>query len=167
MLKQSIAVITSLLAFVGTSAAENRILMDPPLAEIDKELPTLRLLPPGSELEGVSLPRWNQNNKLLSLITSPYVKIESKTELSGKDIISYLYDKKEKQTSRIYMITARYFYDSGILISKDKTLITDPRLDAVGTGMTFDTSKHVGFMHGPVQTIIKASAMDNKKATSP
>lgn len=145
-----LSVLTMLCA---ASAAERGVLMDSPIADVDKEFKAIELLPPGSVLDGVSLPRY-ENHKPSVLVTSPYMKVESRVELSGKNVLTYLYDTTGRETTRIFMAAASYFFNTKFLISKDTTVIRDFRMEAESTGVTFDTTRKVGFMHGPVTTVI-------------
>lgn len=156
------SLVLCLLVFAGMSAAQTRALMDSPIADVDKEFPGLELLPPGSVLEGVSLPRYKEN-KLNVLVTSPYMKVESRIEFSGLNVYTYLYDEGQTETTRMFMEVASYFFDTKMLFSRKKTIINDYRLEALGTGMTFDTTRKVGFMHGPVETVIHGDVLKKKQ----
>lgn len=132
---------------------ESSLLMNSPIIDASHEFPALDLLPPGTVLKMVSLPRFI-NQKLNSLITYPYMKVESRTEVSGRNVMSYLFDDNQKLTTRFYMQDASYLFDRKLLISKKTTILKDYRIDAIGTGMTFDPERKVGFMQGPGEMII-------------
>lgn len=166
-MRKALTISLSVLTMLSTaSAAESSALMDSPIADVDKEFQAIELLPPGSVLDGVSLPRY-ENHRPTVLVTSPYMKVESRVELSGKDVLTYLYDETGRETTRIFMAVASYFFNTKMLLSKDATVIRDIRLEADATGVTFDTQRKVGFMHGPVTTVIHVDQLKEDQKQHP
>lgn len=122
------------------------------LLPTNKEVPGLQLMPPGSILKKVRLPRYEQST-LKALMLAEIMRVVSKVEMSGKDIDITL-QNEEGQPTHINMDKASYFFDVEKLISESFTDIRDPRFKATGTGIILDTLKLKGFLSGPVTTTI-------------
>lgn len=122
------------------------------LLPTNKEVPGLQLMPPGSILKKVRLPRYEQST-LKALMLAEIMRVVSKVEMSGDDIDITL-QNEEGQPTLIKMDKAAYFFDVEKLISESFTDIRDPRFKATGAGIVLDTLKLQGFLSGPVTTQI-------------
>lgn len=151
-----------LLASALKLTGENTIIMNSPLVEVDKKFPGIDILPPGSVLDEVSMPRY-EDKKLSLLVTAPEMKVESRVELSGGHVNAYIYDDFGSLTSRIYMQLASYFFDTGLLISKKHTVLKDIRLDMEGSGMVFDKEREIGMVKGPVTTVLRVNKLKEEE----
>ena len=140
-----------------------------PLPEIDKTIPGLDLMPPGSKLKNVSLPRY-KGRELDMLLTSTLMTVVSPGEIAGEQVNVYLYDSKKLITTTMWMLDASYFFTSkikaGLLLSRGETRISDQRFDAVGTGMIYDTVLGKCFMKGPVKTRFRFDRSNKKDSES-
>lgn len=129
-------------------AAEEKATLSP----TNKEVPDLQLMPPGSILKKVRLPRYEQST-LKALMLAEIMRVVSKVEMSGEDIDITL-QNEEGQPTHIKMDKASYFFDVEKLISESLTDILDPRFKATGAGIVLDTLKLKGFLSGPVTSTI-------------
>ncbi len=125
-----------------------------PLVGIDKKFPALELLPPGSDLNNVSLPQY-ENRRKTALITSVLMKVLSETEISGDEVNVYLFAEDGHETTRMYTLNGSYFFDTLSLVSDHKTIIDDERFRAEGTGLRYHSESMVGFLKGPVKSRIR------------
>lgn len=137
-------------------AAEEKATLSP----TNKEVPGLQLMPPGSILKKVRLPRYEQST-LKALMLAELMRVVSKVEMSGENIDITL-QNEEGQPTHIKMDRAAYFFDVEKLISESFTDILDPRFKATGTGLILDTIKLQGFLSGPVTTKIPIKPSQTK-----
>lgn len=123
-----------------------------PLANVDKKLPMLDLLPVGSILDYVSLPRY-EGPRLTMLLTADKMKVAAPHEIAGYLLNIYLYGK-DGQTTHMSSGEASYLLDKKLIISRQETTIREPKFSATGSGLYLDTSTKRGFLLGPVTTSI-------------
>lgn len=137
----------------------------PPLPEIDQKIPGLDLMPPGSKLGNVSLPRY-KGRELSLLVTSTLMTVVSSREVTGEQVLVYMYEPGKIKTTTMWMRDASYFFDTKILISHGETRISDRSFDAIGTGATYDTTLKKCFMKGPLETRFRSLKTHKKDAES-
>ncbi|MEG2971097.1 MAG: hypothetical protein RR808_06430 [Akkermansia sp.] len=147
----SIFLLSSLALMSQTSGAVDSAIENPPVAKIDKKIPGLELMPPGSKLKNVSLPRY-EGLKLTLLVTSTQMTVVSPREIKGERVLAYLYDPNHRNEMQMSMKDASFFFDTKILVSRGETTINDPRFQALSQGVIFDSQQKKGFMRGPVTT---------------
>lgn len=131
-----------------------------PIAGVDKTIPAMALLPPGSVLTQVSLPRY-KGPELDMLMTSPKMVIVTKQQIQGETVFIYIYDQG-KIKSLLTSKKASYFLDREMVESQSETQIRDSRIKAKGTGLYFDPSTKKGILLGPVVTEISLPTKKTK-----
>lgn len=136
-----------------------------PFPKVEKTIPGLDLMPPGSKLRNVSLPRY-KGRELSLLLTSTLMTVISSREIAGDNVIVYLYDPGNVKTTTMRMPRASYFLDTKILVSHGETRVYDKRLDITGTGMVYDTTLKRGFIKGPAETRIQTEKINKNKSES-
>lgn len=150
---------TSVAGGLSLSAEESSPLLEnSPLVTVDKKFPALELLPPGSVLDNVSLPQYEQHRKT-SLITSERMNVVSETEIAGDEVHVLLFGEDGRETTRMFTLNASYFFDTLFLVSDRKTIIEDDRFQAEGTGLRFHSERKIGFLLGPVTTHIRTNQL--------
>ena len=151
-------VISTVLCSIGLSSLVNGqgisgLPSESPLQGMDKTMPALELMPPGSVLKRVSMPRY-QGTEMSLLVTSEKMVVVSNREMSGETVFIYLY-KLGQQTTKLHARDASYFFDTCMVISKGRTTMDDEKVSLEGKGIYFDTKLKKGIMTGPVTTEIK------------
>lgn len=124
------------------------------------EFPGLQLLPPGSVVEGISLPRY-ENHRVTALLQAKRLCIISRQEIELQGISGSLFNEDGTSTE-IRAEAARYDFSTKRASSTGAVEVTDPRFSARGTKLHFDTKSKRGVLLGPVRTTLSTSAISRK-----
>lgn len=121
------------------------------------EFPALQVLPPGSIIKGITLPRY-QSHRVIALLKAAELKILSRTNVQMNDIQASLYDNQSETTS-IRIPSAEYSFANKLLQSSDRVSVESPRFSASGNGISFNTASRKGYVRGPVRTTMQAGSL--------
>lgn len=119
-----------------------------------KGIPAISLLPDGSQLKGVMLPRYDENHRLEMVLTAEAMTLVSVGEVSGRTIAVELYNPDQSSRGRADLAHATFFQDSGLLKSEEAVSIRTDRLIATGGGIYYLMESGRGFMRGPATTTL-------------
>lgn len=117
------------------------------------------LLPPGSELKGVMLPRYDENHQLAGVLKSQVVTLIDATRVAGKDVSFELFNPDKTPRGRIDLATATIYQESELITTRDPVEIKSDRLLATGSGLYYSFGiknglARKGFLLGPAITTI-------------
>ncbi len=118
------------------------------------DFPALQFLPVGSEVYGISLPRY-KGAKPIYLIKASKLKVVSRKSVVIEKLAASLYGDGTDVTS-IKSEGGKMDFSSNRLQTLGLTSIGDPRFRAQGDGVIYDTERKRGLMLGPVRCIIQA-----------
>ena len=121
------------------------------------------LLPPGSELKGVMLPRYDENHTLTAVLKSQSVILVDATRVTGREVSFELFNPDQSPKGRIDMVNATIYQKSaedGLISTRDPVVLKSERLHATGSGLYYAFGKKSGFLHqgfllGPGTTTLK------------
>lgn len=114
--------------------------------------PTLDILPEGSILRRVRLPRYDKDFVSISLLTAETLTVLDKERIDGLGITIRLYAKDGSTDVRTKMRHAIYNQKLSTLHASEAVLIQGKSYIANGTGMVFDWKSNRGLLLGPVRT---------------
>ncbi len=121
------------------------------------EFPALQLLPPGSVVRGISLPRY-ENHCVTALLRADFLEIVSRHEARMEKIHTILYHQNG-ETTHLRMPGARYNFRTQMLSARrDPVLMQNPRYKVQATGLLFHSATRRGVLTGPVRTLIFSDA---------
>lgn len=143
-LSLSILLIPSLLLAEESSIA-------PELAP-DRNLPGVSLLPAGSVLKKVLIPRYDKAKKLTAVLRSEEMTVIDQQTVEGKFVKLEFFHPDRTLRGRIDLELARYDQRKGMLESSKPVDIVSSDFTAHGSGLTFSQNQSKGFLSGPVQT---------------
>lgn len=123
----------------------------PELAQ-DRSLPAVSLLPAGSILKKVLIPRYDKAKKLTAVLRSEEMTVVDSQTVEGKFVRLEFYHPDRSQRGRIDLEMARFDQKKGILESKKPVDIVSTDFTAHGNGLTYAQKQSQGFLIGPVQT---------------
>ncbi len=124
------------------------------------DFPGLQLLPPGSVVKGISLPRY-ENHRVTALLRADELTVLSRSELQLTGIVAELYMSSGEVTSiRTGKVT--YNFSTGLAESHAETQVSDPRFTARGNGLIFSSTRKQGLLRGPVRTTVPANIFGGK-----
>ena len=114
------------------------------------------LLPPGSLLAGVMLPRYDQDRRLVGVLRAKTMTLVNSEILDGAIVSVELFNPDSSRRARIDLIKARFDQGKGTLSAKETVQISAERLTASGTGLIYEVDQSEGFLLGPATTRILA-----------
>jgi hypothetical protein len=112
------------------------------------------MLPDGSELQQVMLPRYDSDRRLLSVLKADAMTLVGDGKIAGRSVAIELFNPDQTPRARIDLKRASFDQTRGLVIANEPVEIQSPRLSATGTGLyyAFETGK--GFLLGPATTTI-------------
>lgn len=121
-----------------------------------KKAPTISLLPNGSVLKGVLLPRYDNDRKLVGTLKAAVMTLVDEETIEGEAVIIRFYQPDQTLRGQVDLTKATFNKKEGRLDALEPVQITADRLVAKGTGLTYAFEEGKGFIKGPVTTWIKA-----------
>lgn len=118
----------------------------------DRSLPAVSLLPAGSILKKVLIPRYDKQKKLTAVLRSDEMTVIDNQTVEGRLVRLEFYHPDRSQRGRIDLELARFDQSKGMLESRKPVDIVSSDFTAHGTGLTFAQKQSQGFLSGPVQT---------------
>lgn len=125
------------------------------------EFPGLQLLPPGSVIEGISIPRYD-NHRVVALFKADEMKIVTRSEVELRKIVATMYSAGGIATV-VSTPGAEYSFATKMAFSKGKVDVKDPRFTAHGSKVLYHSGVQRGILIGPVHTTISASVLTPSK----
>lgn len=123
----------------------------PELAK-DRSLPAVSLLPAGSILKKVLIPRYDKNKKLTAVLRSEEMEVVDNQTVTGKLVKLEFFHPDRSVRGRIDLEMASFDQKKGMLESKKPVDIVSTDFTAHGSGLTYAQKQSQGFLSGPVQT---------------
>lgn len=120
------------------------------------DFPGLQLLPPGSVIKGVSLPRY-ENHRVSALITARELEVATRSIIRLTDILAALY-AENGETTTVRSQRAWYDFQTQTVISDSETDVRHPNFSARGKGVRFLKNYNIGLLKGPVHTTLSNTA---------
>lgn len=127
------------------------------------EFPGLQLLPPGSIVRDISLPRY-EGHRVSALFRAKELEVLSRREIRLLLIRAELY-ALSGETTLVDCQEAQYDFSRSFVTSSTVTSVRDPRFSARGTGVILYTKGNKGLLLGPVHTTLSSSV--TRAATHP
>lgn len=124
------------------------------------EFPGLLMLPPGSVVKGLSLPRY-ENHRVTGLMQADELRVVSRREIVLTNIRATLYDNNG-ETTTVQCEQAGYDFKHKAVVAKAKAEVKHPNFSAAGSGVIFSTASRTGFIQGPVKTTIRTATKKDK-----
>ncbi|MGJ8678087.1 MAG: hypothetical protein ACSHX0_11260 [Akkermansiaceae bacterium] len=118
----------------------------------DSSFPGLNLLPEGSIINDVKLPRYDIDFQPLSLLTADTITVKADSIIDADNAHVELYNPDGSIKMQTQMEHAIYHQQSSILSSPQKVVITGSRFQATAQGITLHEKTLQGFLKGPAIT---------------
>ncbi|MFT6794220.1 MAG: lipopolysaccharide export system protein LptA [Rubritalea sp.] len=127
---------------------------DESIKKTKQRMPALELLPAGSILKKISIPRYNKDYTPSSLLTADQLEVISEEEIQGTHVGISLYDAKGNIKTRSVFNSVNYNQATGLLTSKENLTFSGGTFTASSQGLTLDWKNQRGFLLGKNQTLI-------------
>ncbi|MFT4175368.1 MAG: hypothetical protein QM627_01820 [Luteolibacter sp.] len=151
-MKRLLTVALSLLPVLSSAEEEERIGLVPMVDAASKESGTMSLLPAGSVLDDVMLPRYDKDLLLSEVISSKRMVIRAPGVIFGEPVTIDFFGENQSPNGRIEFQTALFTQETGIVRSEDPVVIKTLRFTAQGTGLYYDSREMKGFLPGPASS---------------
>ncbi len=126
-------------------------------AEPRKKIPAVSLLPDGSKLHGVMLPRYDENQRLSAVLKADVMTLVTDQQISGDQVTIAFYNADQSPRARVEMKNALLDQASGLLEAGGGVTLRGDRIEAEGAGLIYQMEKAKGFLRGPAETRIRAN----------
>ena len=122
------------------------------------EFPALQLLPPGSVVKAISLPRY-VNHRVVSLFRATELKVLTRSEVQLSGISAEMYSPTG-ETTTVSTPMVHYSFRTEKAEGEGDTVVTDPRFTAKGKGVVFSATRQCGLLRGPVYTTVSTALFE-------
>jgi lipopolysaccharide export system protein LptA len=130
--------------------ATGTLLAEPPDAQ-DKKNP-ISLLPDGSVLKGVLLPRYDKNRKLVGDLKAETMTLIDADRIRGENVLIRFFRPDRTQRGFVKLKNATFDQNTSLLRATEKVEITNDNLFAQGSGLIYAFQTGKGFLIGPATT---------------
>lgn len=125
-----------------------------------RSLPAIGLLPEGSNLQGVLIPRYDKERNLVASLRAELMTVVTKDEIEALGVNLKLFGSGSVEHGEVTMQQATYNHASGMIRSNKPVQVSTPSLRATGSGLVVQMSREPGgpnsslegFLLGPVET---------------
>lgn len=132
-----------------------------------KKMQAMSMLPDGSELKKVMLPRYDENRQLVGVLKAETLTLVSAGKIAGKTVAIEFFNSDQSGRGRIDLSTAIFDQPRGFLTAAEPVEIKSDRMSAQGTGLYYSFDDAEGFLKGPATTTILAPPVTAMKTSSP
>jgi lipopolysaccharide export system protein LptA len=126
------------------------------VAPAREKLPAISMLPDGSQLHGVMLPRYDENRKLSGVLKAASMTLVNEEQMAGESVSVEFFNPDQSPRGRIDLKKAIFHQTRGILEAREPVEIKADRLTARGSGLYYSFQQAEGFLLGPATTTIHA-----------
>jgi hypothetical protein len=120
-----------------------------------KNIQSIALLPDGSQLQGVMLPRFDENRNLVGVLKAGAMTLVNAGQIAGETVSIEFFNPDRSPRGRIDLARATFLQEKGFLVTNDPVKIQTDRVTASGNGLYYAFERGQGFMPGPATTTLK------------
>jgi len=121
-----------------------------------RKTPAVSLLPNGSQLHRVILPRYDEDFRLSAVLKADVMTLVTDEVIAGEIVTIAFYNPDRSRGGRVEMNNATLNQASGLLDTREPVMLDSGRIRADGTGLIYHHDKGKGFLTGPAATRIRA-----------
>lgn len=136
-------------------------------SETKSAFPTLDILPEGSILQRVRLPRYDKDFNPESLLTADKLTVIDSHRIDGENVTIELYGKDGRVQAHTEMEHAIYNQKNSTLHANESITLTGDDFQASGTGLIFHLKNTRGLLIGPATTEFNLNSRDTATAMQP
>ena len=129
--------------------------------------PTLDLLPKGSRLENVRIPRFDRDKNPAALLCADLMKVVTKNFITANGVSLTTFEPDGTHQLEVQMKAADFHVQDNILEAHDSLIVEGQRFHARGQGAIFQLDSRRAFIHGPVQTRITSAPTTSMRFVPP
>ena len=139
--------------------------------EVAAKKSPIALLPNGSVLQGVLLPRYDSERRLVGDLRAETMTLIDGDRVQGEGVLINFYNPDRTPSGKVELTRALFDQEKFSLTAKQDVKLTRDRLTATGGGLVYSFETGEGFLLGPVSTRISpppvATSMNVNPLTFP
>jgi lipopolysaccharide export system protein LptA len=117
-------------------------------------VPAISMLPDGSELQGVMLPRYDRDHNLIGVLKARALTLVSAGQVASHAVSIELFNPDKSRQALIDLTHAYLYQEKGVIVANERVTIQSERLTAKGNGLYYSYTGAKGFLLGPTTTTI-------------
>ena len=117
------------------------------------------LLPDGSVLKNILIPRYDENRRLVGDLKAETMTLIGQGRIQGENVLIKFYEGKRTLRGTITLDNAMFEEAEALLYANEEVNINNDRLIAKGTGIVYSFNTGEGFLKGPATTWISNPAV--------
>lgn len=117
-------------------------------------LPALKILPKGSILSNVRVPRYTADLKPASLLVAERLEVLSEHEVAGNNVEISIFEEDGSFRAHTVLTSVKYNQSTGIIQSSENLTLKGKDIDAAAQGVVLNWEKRQGFLLGKTQTLL-------------
>ena len=125
------------------------------------------LLPSGSVLKGVLIPRYDKERNLVGDMKAETMTLIDTERVQGENVLIRLFNRDRSLRGKVKMENALFDQAKSRLFANEPVEITADRLVARGVGLVYSLREGKGFLKGPASTWISAPPTATSMISSP
>ena len=125
------------------------------------------LLPSGSVLKGVLLPRYDEERNLVGDMKAETMTLIDSERVQGENVLIRFFNRDRSLRGKVKMEIALFDQAKSRLLTNELVEITADRLVARGVGLVYSLREGKGFLKGPASTWISAPPTATSMISSP
>ena len=114
----------------------------------------ISLLPDGSVMHGVLLPRYDSDRTLVGDLHAETLTLIDPEHIKGEDVLIRFFNPDRSLRAKAQLEVALFDSEKSLLRADEPVEITSDRLVANGTGLIYEFQNGQGFLIGPASTRI-------------
>ena len=131
-----------------------------------KKIAAISLLPNGSELQGVMLPRYDDQQRLIGVLKAKCMTLVNDETIAGERISIEFFNPDRSPRGRADLTRANFNQSRGTLEALEPVTIQSDKLSAKGRGLVYAFEQGQGFLLGPATTWIQANHETTMKSSN-
>jgi hypothetical protein len=126
----------------------------------------ISLLPNGSELDGVMLPRYDSEHRLSGVLKSRKMTLVTDELIAGEDVTIEFFNPDRSPRGRVDLLKALFNQSKGLLEARESVTIHTDRILTQGTRLVYAFGQGEGFLTGPASTRIQQAPTETTMNSS-
>lgn len=125
------------------------------------------LLPDGSVLKGVLLPRYDKHRNLVGDMKAETMTLLDSKQVQGENVRIRFFNTDRTLRGKVEMKNVTFNQAKSRVVTREPVEITSDRLVAQGSGLVYSLQEGEGFIKGPVSTRISATPTTTSMNSKP
>ncbi|MDP4624691.1 MAG: hypothetical protein NWT08_06065 [Akkermansiaceae bacterium] len=142
-------------------------LLNAQVSKPDVKKNPISLLPDGSIMQGVLLPRYDAERRLVGDLHAETLTLIDPKRIRGENVLIRFFNADRSLKAKVQLQNALFDSEKSLLRANEAVEVTGDRLIANGSGLVYEFQSGEGFLLGPVSTRISAPSKETSMKTSP